>query len=279
MPSRPWPLILIALFQFLAPVLTVFVNAAIHHVSPSVILIWFWTQKNWLEIFEAFFLMPLGGIFVLMMRKWSYPLFLLCVAWLLVSNFIQWNTPGTMVSFPFMAGTSLAGFLLVTYFLLPAVRATYFDPSARWWESRPRFQLEIPLEILAGDRDVKAKVLNLSEGGTFFQCDDKLELGPTLKLKFLILGQKFEVAGKALHVREVPAYGSCYGVQFSHTRRTLRRFRALSAALTLLGFDDSRRRSQGVFREFGMWVRTLLTTGRGLTPSVRTQPTSPKRKR
>jgi hypothetical protein len=255
----------LALFQILTPVFTVLFNAAALHVSPSFVLGWILNRPG-LEVFESLALMPIAGLAILRMRRWSYLVFCLAMLWSIAANLRHWQYASSNYSALSIATVYLFQLGLAVYFLLPAVRRTYFDPTVRWWESKPRYELKVPARL--GEHD--GTILNVSEGGVFVETRDRLPMGQKLTLQFDILGQSFGIVAAVVHERESREGGGAlhYGLRFEHTQETERRFRNLTRGLQLLGFQDRSKRLPG-FQSFREWFSTLLKTGRGLTPEAR----------
>jgi hypothetical protein len=266
MRNRPWPLVLLAVIQILTPLFTIGFNAVALRVPPSFVLEWI-LQRPPLEVFERLFLMPIAGIAILRMRRWTYVVFFLAMLWSVASKLQDWRYATHNHSALSLAVIYLFQILLAVYFLLPSVRRTYFDPAVRWWESKPRYELKLPgrLTTPAGARGVT--VLNVSEGGVFVTSADPVAQGQRLELRFDVLGQPFALSGEVVHERQ--AEGRLfYGIRFDHTPETGRRMQRLTQALELLGFQD-RTPMLPWFRSLVEWAVTLLRTGRGLTPELK----------
>lgn len=280
MQQRPWPLVVLAVFQLLTPLFNILFNAWFLHVSPQIVTLWLF-QRPTLEIFEALALMPIAGISIYLMKRWSYIVFFIALIWSTLGNLRYWDYAiNTLphLSLIMMMALNLG---LVTYFLLPAVRITYFNPKVRWWESKPRYPLQLPIKISkqtpSGTPEhgphypwqFQGTVQNISESGIFLQYKEGLALNETIRIGFDILGQWFEVSGVVVHQRRVNTGDLCYGIQFLHNSETARRFGGLAKALKFLGFQ-SPATAQSRLRLFTDWLKRLLTTGKGLLPEVRT---------
>lgn len=262
---------LLALIQLLTPLFNIFFNSWALQVTPVVIVNWLFSQNTALEIFEAVFLMPLAGIAIFMMRRWSYAVFLVAQLWALYSNFNHWREGSSTLSFTGFLLVQGLGVVLVSYFLLPAVRKTYFDPRMRWWESKPRYPLKADAEVEFEEgkcHGTVGQLLNLSEGGAFFAFPEEISMGRLLTLHFAVLGMPFEVKARVVHIREATggATGYWYGLQFEHTRRSWKTFHDLAQALELIGFED-RIPQDSPWVSLKNWISTLLKTGKGITPS------------
>lgn len=274
MKNRPWPLVLLAALQALSPFFNVFFNAWALRVGPGQVMAWVLDQRP-LAVFEFVALMPIAGVAIFMMKRWSYAVFCAAMGWSLISKIQHLSYAQGTLPWPALVAVYGLELALVTYFLLPAVRATYFDPRVRWWESKPRYELRLPatLETAARER-LEASVMNLSEGGLFVRAARNLGLGSRIGVAFGILGQEFEAEGRVVHVREAAAPGAStgegaywHGIELAHTPATRARFRGLASALRDLGFQDRTPR-ESLFESFRAWMSNLIRTGKGLTPEV-----------
>jgi len=166
-----------------------------------------------------------------------------------------------------MIYVTLLQIVLVTYFLLPAVRTPFFNPRVRWWETKPRYELRLPVGLRKDPQAawLQSMILNLSEGGCFLEASDRLENGDTFDIAIDVFTQKFEVKGKVVHAREIAGGQRCYGIQFLHQAGSAERFRNLVAGLERIGFRD-RTRPATLWASFSQWFSTLLRSGKGLTP-------------
>ena len=267
MTNRPWPLVILALIQMMTPIVNVLFNSWTLGVKPNYVMGWI-MERPTLEIFEFFFLMPIAGIAILRMRKWSYVVFFAAMGWSLISNlrYLQYTSQShSMLALLVVYSLQI---LLVLYFLLPSVRVTYFNPRVRWWESKPRFELKIPCTLEVKSQRHEGTILNVSEGGVFFQIPKGFNVGDVSRLEFHILSQIFSASGKIVHQRELGNGVYCYGIQFDHTSDSQKRFQNLTEALELLEFQQ---RTPGVplLKSFTNWIATLLKTGKGFTPQIK----------
>ncbi|HAR41836.1 MAG TPA: hypothetical protein DCS07_04280 [Bdellovibrionales bacterium] len=261
MRNRPWPLVLLAFMQFMTPVVNILLNSWTLRVKPDVILSW-WLQRPALELFESFALMPLAGIAIYLMKRWSYLVFFVALFWNLLSNLKYIDYALNNVPLMISAFYALLNIVLVAYFLLPAVRRTYFDRSIRWWESQPRFEVATPMTLRKGPVVLDGSILNLSQGGAFVKTTVPVALNTGHILEFHILSRTFKVHCKVLHSRDGYA-----GIQFEHTRKSGKLFADLVKGLELIGFTERNSRT-GTLSAFFQGLRIFLKTGKGLIPEV-----------
>jgi len=267
MRTRPWPLVFLALAQVLTPVFTVLFNAWALGVHPRHVLTWIF-QRSSIEVFETIALMPIAGIAIFRMKRGSYLIFFIAITWSLVSNLKQWNYASGAISIPVILGIYVTQLCLALYFLIPSVRQTYFDPRVRWWESKPRYELNAPSVLQVRDDKGDALLMNVSEGGAFVSTVRQWKTGDPVQLTFWILSQEFQISGHLVHSRTLSPERSCYGIEFDHTLETRKRFRGVARGLEELGFQD-RTPTAGFFSEFSTWITRLFKTGKGLIPEIR----------
>jgi len=80
------------------------------------------------------------------------------------------------------------------YFLLPAVRAAYFNAKLRWWETKPRYLVNIPASFgRKGASSARGTMVNLSEGGAFLKTARKYKKSQKIHVQFYLLGRDYEV--------------------------------------------------------------------------------------
>ena len=208
------------------------------------------------------------------MRRWSYGIFLGALGWSAYRNIAHWDYASTLVPLPALLFVYLSEVAFVGYFLLPAVRTTYFDPNVRWWEHKPRYMLDLVAQALMAGKPRSARVLNVSEGGAFISLPEKLERGAEMMLSFTVITLPYTVPGKIMHVRDTGNGTWCYGVQFQHTSDTADQLQNLARALDILGYNERDGR-QHWMAEFRAWLGTLLKTGRGWVPEVQKRGSPP----
>jgi hypothetical protein len=262
MKTRPWPLVILAALHVAGPLINILFSAHLLGIGVSTYTTALWRQSSWLELLGFYLLIPAAGVAIYMVKEWSYPIFLGVMSWVLYSNYITWKEyPGTF-SGPMMFVTFVVNFALVSYFLIPQVRAAYFNRLLRWWESAPRFTINVPGTLVAGRSKKKVQVTNLSEGGAFIASASRLERDSIFDLHFTFFGAKYDFSGKIVHGRD-----GKYGMQFIHTSQSALRIQRLVGAMSLLGVDcPSRVRNPD--EELVGWAKRLLTTGKGWAPEI-----------
>jgi hypothetical protein len=264
MKTRPWPLVVLAVLQIGAPAASILMSAFAYQTSPFQVLYWLF-QRPLLEIFEFFFLMPIAGVAIYQMKRWSYVVFFATMAWSLWTKMRHWDFAMGSVSTGLLLGVYGAQGALALYFLLPAVRRTYFDPAVRWWESLPRFMIHAPASIQKGGVAYESKIFDLSEGGARVRCATPLVPGEELVLSFMVLSRSFSVPSRVLHVLQTPADGQSFGVSFMHNEQSAAQFKGLARGLGMMGFPDRQER-RPFLQSLREWGLRLVKTGKGFLP-------------
>lgn len=187
MNRRPWPVIVLAILQLFAPIVGLLITAALEGVEPLRFTKSFIYAKSWWELSIIFALLPIAGISIYLMKKWSYPVFLVVMIWTIYQNTKIWFSyyQQTMSIWIFV-GIMFLNILAVTYYLLPAVRSIYFNNRIRWWESKPRFKVEIPGVIDYKNLTHPCLIRDISIGGAFIES-----LNPFKREKWFVFRSPF----------------------------------------------------------------------------------------
>lgn len=149
------------------------------------------------EIFDFWFLFPIGGLALLSVKKWSYPIFVGVQVYNIYAHltYEQYTWPYVNDS-PFVTSLALliVNALVIAYFALPAVRRPFFDKSVRWWETRQRYKMRIPLSFhnIDENRPSRCDILNISQSGIFINTRKDLAIGSEIKMNFVY--KDFEIS-------------------------------------------------------------------------------------
>jgi hypothetical protein len=282
MRRRPWPIVILAIMQILSPALSIVLSAWKLHMAPQQLLWQLLKHGSTLQLFDLFGTGVIAAFAIFSVKRWSYPVFLAIFSWDVVNNFIVGTQYSQVYSTLTVVLVNAVNIVLVSYFLLPAVRAAYFNPRLRWWESKPRFRIDIPgalkfeTESEPGSRFQSVHVTDISEGGVFILAESKLMLGQKVSLTFALHHVKVAPIGKVVHQGRGGALG--YGIQF--TEMEVVEHRALKRAiqgLRMLGYEE-RTPAEPWLQDLRKWLSNLLRTGKGLVPDVPKQQLKPSLK-
>lgn len=132
MQIRPWPVVIIAFYYLLTPVLNIFFNAWVHSISPELYLnAVIYHMTPW-KMFIFLLSYPICSVALFLYKKWSYYLFIAIALMIFTENIMEYLRYPNVVQMPVLLVIELLNMALITYFFLPFVRAPYFNPRMRW---------------------------------------------------------------------------------------------------------------------------------------------------
>ncbi|HEX7673127.1 MAG TPA: PilZ domain-containing protein [Bdellovibrio sp.] len=263
MKRKPWAIILLAALHILAPLGNLFINA--HRAHHTLLQHWNW----WLYVmprplFLSYVVLPiLAGIFIFICKRWSYWLYLVCLALIFVSNIYGFSTNANLTNLILLLVLLIVDLLAVAYFVVPAVRNVYLDPRLRWWEAAPRYIFSNAVEI-NGTETETGTIKNISEGGLFVLSNINLFEGSNVKLSWLFEGTVYAAEGKVVY-KSNRAQAEGYGIQFHHSSDMQKNIKMLCAKLRERGqiVPD---RLPGPEDSFTHWLKNLVLKREGLFP-------------
>lgn len=161
-------------------------------------------QRHWFN-----FLAPMmAGVLILIFRRWSYYLYMmvmLALAFVSYARFLE--KPSTFGIAPILIAyvTNLA---IVIFLLRPRVRNIYFDPRMRWWESAPRYAIDVICEYGKDKISGSGVVRNISKTGLYLSTESQPEDNAIINVKFQYEDNPIELLGQVIH----HGYGDQKGV-------------------------------------------------------------------
>ncbi len=267
MERKPWPLVVLAALHFFEPPLKLALYSWLWNIPLSNVLS---ATANSLHTWRScvfLFGFPVAGVALFAVKRWSFPVFLgvqaITLAQVIYDSFFGSNPTPVLLVALFLC----INLCVTSYFLLPAVRIAYLDPSIRWWESLPRYQVSWPIQLKQDMRVFLGQVENISEGGVFCELNEKAPLDATQPVNATIQfpNSVFETRGHFRHSR-FTAKKSYFGVEFEKLPRAQKRvLRTALRELEVRGAPRKPPRESSV-KSFKRWLIKLLTTGKGLIP-------------
>lgn len=259
MKTKPWILIVLSLIHILAPVGSFLFNALGSGRSFSEQ--WFyWTKVLPPQFLVVYVGLPiLAGVFIYICKKWSYIAYLVCIGLILVSNLYSFATNVNWITFILLVGVLLMDLLIVGYFTVSAVRRVYFDPRLRWWETQPRYHYDMKATI----DGVPVDITNISAGGLLFVSDYDFEVGKDVEIKWVDDVEHLPIGEVVYKIRRGDKLFN--GMKFRDTETNLEALKKLILKLDQAG-QINKDRLPGPEDSFGVWLKTLFTTGKGLVP-------------
>jgi hypothetical protein len=264
MKNKPWPILILALIHLFMPIFNLLLNSTLIQSGPIEYAKLFVDIKSWYEIFDFFLLYPIVGISIFLMKKWSYLFFLLATLWTFSMNSYLWLTGNTPpIPFWLFPLVSLINVAFATYFLLPAVRRLYFDQRLKWWESKPRFEIQIPANIKSS-LDTPITICDLSEGGAFVKTTEIIQLSEEAFFEFTYEGYNCSIPFEVVHQKEMQANEYGLGLKFLHNNDSFKQIRSMLKQLKIAGTPMTRM-PDPLFLSFKVWFKKVKdgTTGDG----------------
>ena len=273
MVRKPWPIIVLTALLILVPISNIITTYIIskHNVSFSHYLYsLFALKENYFALFNLIVPSLLAAFATYSVKKWSYIILGVCAFWITgIALFNVYKYYGALNGLQILFAVVLPiifSFAITLYFLVPAVKTTYFDPKIRWWEAKPRYIIEFETQVKQGEEEVTGKITNISEGGSFIQFEEKeLELESDINLKFSYNDKEYETEAKIVFGRnDIKGYG----VQFINLDRDKKKLlKSLIKEIKNSGADLSRPLPMWN-DDLKKWAINLFKTGDGITPKL-----------
>lgn len=266
MRQRPWALVILAVLHFIAPIGNIILNAIlmgrnvlgylVFAMSPQ------YLAQNWVLIVAPM----IAGYAIYACKKWSFFVYLASITAVFVFSYFGYLSKSNVISIAPVIFVYVINILVVTYFLIPAVRNIYFDRRMRWWEAQPRYRADFKCQWMDTNAESgqPGRIGNISINGLFLKSDDLPKDHQKIKVRVPFqMGNEVSIIGEAIIHDKVDAVGC--GVQFEHTKESKASIKNVIADLEKQGMRISRLDGRPE-DSFSFWVRTLVTTGRGLVP-------------
>ena len=261
MRSRPWPILILAVFHFISPVVNSLFSAQIGDISLVKFVTWQFANSSGFELFMNYLAFPVAGIALLSFKKWSYFLYLSMLVLVTVHNFNQWKENQFLYDPSQVMLFFLVNSIIFSYFLTPSVRKVYFYNRMRWWENETRFLVDFSAEVHLYNSIKPAIVRNLSFGGAQVEVEQGLSLGNLIELKFTQYDQSFSLKAEVLNQR-----GLLYGIAFEHSENSENDLKEFIYAY-LAPKHSERDLRVPLIESFLLWFNRLIRTGEGIFPN------------
>lgn len=266
---KPWPIIFVSFIFFLIPLINLVGTYYLLHTPYSFSDYCYSLIENpvnYLPLFNMIVPSVVAGVAIYCVKKWSYPVFLVSMAWITIQMLTKFQAHLDLSELFFtIIVPMLMNILYVSYILLPKVRAPYYDPRLRWWETKPRYVFSTDLFISNNGETTQGKMTNISEGGLFAVIPEAFEPNTTIDLKFEILEMPIELKAKIVYRKPD---GTSHGLQFCEVSRAQKKM--LKKIIARLAQDkyEMTRPIPLWHEDLVQWFKTLIKTGKGFVPEV-----------
>ncbi len=267
MQHRPWPIIILAFAQVAAFFINLWVGARLSNMGLGHFIDVSLTKTGTSNVLILGGMQFLSAFAIISVKKWSFPIFATIQAMNLYQLYSIHHQYPSRFQLPLALLYSISNIVLVGYFLLPAVRAVYFNPRLRWWESKPRFSTNVFAKFtrIEGNKGKKATciVSTISSEGLYIATTETMEIGQRVSLDFTYLGT---------HIKDLQGYVAFgtiankrgYAIRCVDSRHQ----KDLKQMIKALIRQDRELHPQSLSKDFKTWLREVLNTGYGIVPEV-----------
>lgn len=216
MRNKPFIFQLLSVLFFLEPLMKILYFKASTHFDFAIVMANVFSRSGFREVFDFWIVFPAAGIMLWKLRKWTYFAFLGVMTYLIFSILTYesytwpYNSESPLFYHYFIIVLTIFTF---AYFLVPDVRAPFFNGKLRWWESMPRYKTVIPAKVTGNKVTFQSEILNISQTGAFIQDSDHLSPGDVVSISFESEGLVLEMPVKIIS-RHVISSTPGIGVQF-----------------------------------------------------------------
>ena len=241
--KKPWPLIIIGILHILEPLAKLpYYSYVVTQLGLRGFIDYQIKNQSFLDIFEFYSLFPIVGICILLVKRWSFVLFLLIEMRVLFFNFSFLIENQSKLPFMLVATLpmlTIFNILIVAYFIVPSIRNTFLKSELRWWESKPRFKINISGTLKQnGHKSVKIKIDNISEGGMFISLKNFTPNDQPIVTEFTFGNLDFSLQGIICHKRTTQGKNIGFGIRFLDLdKKQKKNVKNLVESLHLLGYE------------------------------------------
>ena len=267
MHRKPWSIVLLSLVFFLIPIfniiMTYFTISNAKNFDDYLYNLAF-NPNNHSGLFDMVVPSLVACFAIYNVKKWSYPLFLSAMFWIILKMFYIYSN---QISFFGLILTMLIPMLInilfVSYILLPNVRAAYFDPKMRWWETAPRYIFSNPVKINLDGGIILGNMTNISIGGLFINIMSPLKPDTLISISFDIFDTHFLLNSKVVYCK---SNEFSYGLQFLNITNIQKK--SLKKIIKKLADENYETTCPTPIwtEDLTKWFLTLIKTGKGFTP-------------
>ncbi|MBY0414257.1 MAG: PilZ domain-containing protein [Bdellovibrionales bacterium] len=269
MSRKPWPIVILSILFFIIPLANLIgtyfalkLNVPFFSVYMESLLTI--PENRWpvlCMILPSF----AAGVAVYSVKRWSYPVFYSAMAFLTFQIFKNYSSHlATSNNLIILLVPLIFNMIYCFYFTLPSVRAVYYNPRLRWWETRPRYIYTSPARIIFNGDIEDVEISNIAEGGILANLPMKLEPQSTAMLCMVLNGTD-------IHMKVRVAYRKqdniSHGLQFVDLTTEQKRF--MGKFMRKLEADKCELSRPVVVwhKDLIHWFTTLVKTGKGIVPS------------
>lgn len=211
MPKRPLIITIFTVCYFLSPFVILIHTSMISNIplfGPNNIFNrLFFTDIIILSIY------PVCALALYSVRKWGWYIFLGSSITLISYNTIVYCY-NPLYNLAILISFNIALAVIAGIFFRKHIIAPYFNPRLRWWETDPRYRLEISAEIKSEVLNIQGEILDISTSGCLIVPDATLSLGKIHTISINCMSHFFDVHGKIMRRSSSDEEFDRYGIMF-----------------------------------------------------------------
>jgi hypothetical protein len=264
MRRRPRILIFLAIAHLIAPFINLLWDAKVAHAPLNYYIPLFFQPHNLAKYWIHFFGPMAAGVAILIFRKWSFFLYVAIICAMAVVSYQSFLEKQGQLSAWVLVAAYFVNFFIIIYFFFSSVRKIYPNPKLRWWQTKPRYRLTTPCEFSIGEQKYSGMISNFSVTGLFVKAEhfppDQAET--EVEFQFKDLKGKF----KGTVIRHARAHLEGFGVRFDPEHENKSVAQKMAKEMHSMGLLMKDR--AGAQDTFWNWFMDLVTTGKGITPTL-----------
>lgn len=243
MNRRPWPIVVLAVLQFITPLLYLLFASGFYGTSISTVADELNALATPLRKFEIFILPLVIGVLILLMKRVGYYIAVVGCVYGIVSGVLAFiDSQQTDPVLPLVVSNLVCAAALA-YLARPKSRNLFFNPRLRWWETDPRFIVDLPASITrVGGSPTKALLQNIANGGAGLEASTSGFLkGEAVSVEFQSEGTVYHLKSTIVWEKSTDSAKQFLGIQWtaessnserSKVRRLIRALRAKKTPTT-----------------------------------------------
>jgi len=192
---KPVSIVLIGFYYLFSPLFNLVQIALVTHLPLSgPVSLWSVLGPGDWAVLLAF---PVVGFGLLSVRRWGWAAFVAFTLFLIGYNSYAYVVNQAYdLSLVLLYNITLAAVTFV--FFRKHLRAPYFNPRLRWWNTDPRYQVKLSGSLGEAESACHAEILDLSATGVFLSVCADIEVGQVQTVTIEAYGMAFPVKGRVM---------------------------------------------------------------------------------
>ncbi len=224
MNRRPLLIVILAILQFFSPLIYILTASFTYEIPISATAREIFTLNTGMRNIELFFLPPILGALIYLMRKTGYYFVILSSIYLIIRGILAFiDSNETDPVLPIILTNALSLFV-VAYFSKRRIRDLHLNPRLRWWETSPRYIVNLKASLTRiGANPTKAHLQNIAVGGAGVESPESGFLTEEMiYVEFQHEGTEYRLSGRVVWERPLGT-NQFLGIQWSEENSNVER--------------------------------------------------------